>query len=841
MEFLFGIIIFLVVVGAFIVAPLVSMVQCLRIRRQQSEMADDLISIREQLRMFRKQQTEPETSSPRQPEEPKAPVPIKPVTTPSATAPTGATPEKTVSQTTSPPPPVPPPSASSPSSFRLAQDEIKQEAEKAVFEPAEPGRFEAAARRILEKIWNWIVVGEEYRRPGVSTEYAVATNWLVRIGVVIVVIGVIFFLDYTSTRGWLGPMGKVAISLLTGSALLAVGIRLLGRRYHLIAQGLLGAGLAVWYAGLFAAANLYGLIGTGTAFLLMACVTVGAGIMAVRFNSMLVAILGIIGGYGTPIMLSTEAVNFPGFFGYMLVLGCGVFGIAHRRNWHLLNALAFVATYVLASLSLYDAYEPSLFWQVFPFLTAFFVLFSTTVFIYQLRHGQPSSLIDLLMLVLNALIYFGLMYPLIDKSFATEWNAALTLGLGAFYTAHLYLFLLRKGQDRGLALGFIGLASFFLIITLPLLLSDQWLTLCWSVQALILLWMANKLDSRFLQHTACALYVIIFVRFLYLDLDSSFHGALPADISLLQYGRILLSRLISFGVPIASVAAAMRLMRKPIAPAQDLHLNPGNDIKPLFTPSLGFIAAGVLLFVMTFCYLHLELYRTFRYVWDPLRLPMLTLLWVVATLVLLRLYAGYKHPAFMLLTFLFTGGVIIKLLAVDLRYWGVDMGRFLYQPDYRFMDAGLRLLDFGIILALFLYAFRLFLRGQQDGDRKAGRFFGYSSVALLLLYTTFEVNTFLQHFLPGMRAGGLSVFWGLFALGLVTGGLVYRVRPLRLAGLAFFSIVVLKVFFSDLAQLDPLYKIFAFTLLGVVLLAGAFVYLRFEDRFRETEAERKNT
>ena len=833
LEFFFGVLFFLLVVGGLVVAPLVCMVLCVRMRRQQQEMADDLFYIREALgTLLAKPPVQSgESTQIHAPKE--KPVVAEP--TPTCPPPTQETvvaaPTAATKITAAPPGPAAAPPAAQYHTERAPEEE----------EAEEPGRFEAAARRILTRIWNWIIVGEEFRRPGISTEYAVATNWLVRIGVVIVVIGVIFFLDYTSTRGWLGPMGKVAITLLTGSALLSTGIRLLGRRYHLIGQGLLGAGLAVWYAGLFAAANLYGLIGTGTAFILMAGVTVGAGFMAVRFNSLLVAILGLIGGYGTPMMLSTESVNFPGFFGYMLVLGCGVFGIAHRRNWHLLHALAFLATYVLAGLSLQKAFEPALFWQVFPFLTAFFILFSTTVFIYQLRHGKPSTLIDLIMLVLNALFYFGLAYPLIEETFSTEWSAAVALGLGAFYTAHLYLFLRQKGHDRGLALGFTGLASFFLIITLPLLLSDQWLTLCWSVQALVLLWMGLKLDSRFLQHTACALYLLVFTRFFCLDLGSSFRGPVPVDISLLQYARILVSRLISFGVPVATVAAAMRLLRRPVAPARELHLKPGNDIEPLFTPSLALITAGVLLFTMIFSYLHLELHRTFLCVWDPLRLPMLSVLWVLATLVLLRLYTGLLHRALLVLACLFAAGLIVKLLCIDLPSWEISFHSFLYQPGYRFLDAGMRLLDFGVILFLFLYIFRLFLRGTHETDRKVGTFFGYGSLALLLAYATFEVNTFLGHFLPGMQAGGLSVFWGLFALGLVTGGLLYRVRPLRLAGLAFFSLVVLKIFFADLAQLDPLYKIIAFTLLGAVLLAGAFAYLRFEDRFREAGTERETS
>jgi uncharacterized membrane protein len=94
-----------------------------------------------------------------------------------------------------------------------------------------------------------------------------------------------------------------------------------------------------------------------------------------------------------------------------------------------------------------------------------------------------------------------------------------------------------------------------------------------------------------------------------------------------------------------------------------------------------------------------------------------------------------------------------------------------------------------------------------------------------------EVNSLLAVFVPGLRSGGLSVFWGLFALSLVSAGLFKRFRPLRLIGLAMFMWVAIKVFFHDLASLDPIYKIVAFILLGIVILAGAYAYLRFQDRF----------
>ncbi len=101
------------------------------------------------------------------------------------------------------------------------------------------------------------------------------------------------------------------------------------------------------YFSVFAAANFYHLVDHTAAFALMGLVTLMAGGIAVRFDSMLIAVLGIIGAYGTPVLLPTGEVNFVGLYGYMLVLGIGVLGMCYWKNWPLVNLLSFIYTYAL--------------------------------------------------------------------------------------------------------------------------------------------------------------------------------------------------------------------------------------------------------------------------------------------------------------------------------------------------------------------------------------------------------------------------------------------------------------------------------------------------------------
>ncbi len=126
-----------------------------------------------------------------------------------------------------------------------------------------------------------------FRFPQLSgeLELLIGTSWLNQIGILAIIAAAAFFLKYAFDNDWIGPAGRVALTLLAGLVLVLGGERYQRRGLSTFGQGLSGGGIVVLYLGVFAAFEIYRLIAFAPAFALMVLITVCATLLALRYDS----------------------------------------------------------------------------------------------------------------------------------------------------------------------------------------------------------------------------------------------------------------------------------------------------------------------------------------------------------------------------------------------------------------------------------------------------------------------------------------------------------------------------------------------------------------------------
>jgi len=351
-------------------------------------------------------------------------------------------------------------------------------------------------------------------------EKKIGQYWLNRIGIVAMLIGVSYFLKYAFDNNWVGPGGRIAIGLLLGIALVLWGERFRKRGYAAFSYSLKAVGIGTLYLSLWGAYQIYHLIPAGASFVAMAIVTAATIALALSQDAELLASFALVGGFSTPILLSTGENHEAVLFLYVALLDLAILTMAIFKPWRRLLWGSFAGTIILY-LGWYSQYYTD---DQRALTVAFAVLFAAIFAVIPLvtdyarssRFSGPSPTLTLLPLM-NAAAFFLALYAMYERDKTTlTWFAlalaAVYLGIGSAIKKRV-----TTEDATFINLVHVAIAIAFLTIAIPLKLDGQWITIGWLVEAGILLWVSVQARADFLRYFAAVALVLGIARLLFYD------------------------------------------------------------------------------------------------------------------------------------------------------------------------------------------------------------------------------------------------------------------------------------------------------------------------------------
>jgi hypothetical protein len=184
--------------------------------------------------------------------------------------------------------------------------------------------------------------------PALHMERFMGAKLFAWIGGLALFLGILFFVKLSLERGWISPALRTWTGLAVGAGLVGAGLRLQRNpRQTALAQTLCATGIVALYGVAFAAHALWRIPPFHlplVTFAFLSAVTAAAFTLAVRHHAQVVAVLGMLGGFLTPVLCSTGEDRPFALFSYIALLDLGVLAVAQRRRWAHLTPLAAAGT-----------------------------------------------------------------------------------------------------------------------------------------------------------------------------------------------------------------------------------------------------------------------------------------------------------------------------------------------------------------------------------------------------------------------------------------------------------------------------------------------------------------
>ena len=683
--------------------------------------------------------------------------------------------------------------------------EVEEETPETIEEPVEEEQEEPAmAMEEEEEI-------EEYATSETNFEKYIGENLFGKIGILIFIIGIGFFVKYAIDQNWINETARTLMGYAVGAGMLVLAERL-HKRYHTFSSLLAGGAFGIYYLITAIAFHYYGLFSHTMAFVILCVTTIFMSAVSVLYDRKELAVTALVGGFIAPFIISTDSSSIISLQIYITILNIGMFCLAMYKKWAILPMVSFGFTYIIlwgttALGSFSDSEAVTTYPTLFAFATLFYVIFLLpVVFILRTQYGENTRLGLLGIITANSfmyLIYGDFLLQHFEAS--SDTTAYLAFFIAAVNLAiHLYLRFRVEGQDtlRNLML---GIAVTFASMGVPILFSAANVLMVWAAESVLLLWLFTKEKNRIYELASAVLLLLTLGALAYYRTTDAFihdtgdslffNGAffVTTFVSIayyvvaviMQFNKELFSdtkRLIAY-TPCNAIAYALGFSILFLAFRDNFHFHleqPISEYASLLTANIMLLGGALIL--------------RKRFEISENKLAYEISLYLAGILFAMTVW-NYTAPEGLLLRWLMAL-VTIAYMAYCMR------GQLLVTSNQRNLH-----IEYSIISTLM-----------------------WLTLTRLLLITFNEVNF----------STAFSLSLGIAAFILMCIGMRYHSKEIRIVSLAEFGIVIGKLILNDVWAMPALGKIIIFISLGAILLILSFLYQKLKDAlFNEKEQEQE--
>jgi len=528
--------------------------------------------------------------------------------------------------------------------------------------------------------------------------------------------------------------------------------------------------------------------------------------MAVAHNAVSVAIVGLIGGFLSPVLLSTGTNHPYVLFTYIAVLDAVAIVAAYFRRWRAVDLLCLVGTALMYQGWYLKFYEHDQMTPALIYVSLFYLIFLVVPLMHSLIRRLPEEVIGLVIVVLNATFFFYCYYNILFHDYR-HIMGFVTLGQALLVFSLFRLWSIRIGKDRT-AESLLIITLALVTLAIPIHLDLYAVALAWAVEGVLFAYLGIRFKRITCRIGGVLALVLAGLRLISL---MPLHTAPFTFVFNRHFGSWL-------AVIIAAGVAAYILWRN------RQRTERWNGVPAIVAFLLGFGLGCILLTAETWQYWSIPREQYFRIH----RYSSLAVLWSLIPAAAATVIARKKLDKAMLLLWLcYAVGCIVFIFSL-----------FQYRLPSSWLMANYTFCPRLVFVLSLWWGVRM---TNRTGKETAAYVLESISHALLLLLLAVEFTRWGDYtdvVSSRMAVSLISAAWSIHAFALIWVGLAGRTRIRRILGFVLFAVAAVKILAYDTQALDKVYRIVSYMATGLFALAAAYFYQRYSRLlFGENETE----